>query len=460
MYRIDFRKPAHVHFIGIGGISMSGLAHIMRSYGFTVTGSDRQTSALTDRLAAEGVRISCPQSAANVTGDIDFFVYTAAIHPDNPEFAAAQATGKPMLTRAELLGQIMDRYPRSVAVAGTHGKTTTTSMISQVLLNAEADPTITVGAVFDAIHSNVRIGHSDVFVAEACEYTDSFLNFHPQYSVILNIDAEHLDYFKTLENERRSFHKFARNTKEGGLLLINGEIPDYQEITADTVCRTETYGTRESDDWRAQDISYDDMGCASFVPVHHGTLLPRVTLHVPGRHNILNALAVTGLLSDAGLSPDLIAAGLSAFRGAERRFEYKGTLASGAVVIDDYAHHPTEIRATLSACTNVKHDRLICIFQPHTYTRLKNFLPDFVSALSLADIVILADVYAAREKDIYGISSADLAAGLTAAGTECHYFHTFPEIEEFAQKISRKGDLLITMGAGDIVKVGDDLLQH
>lgn len=459
MFKINFNQPLHVHFIGIGGISMSGLAQVLLDRHFKVSGSDRTPSDLTRHLEKMGAKISYPQAAENVDPSTDVFVYTAAIHPDNPEFVRAKETGKPMLTRAQLLGQIMEHFRNSVAVSGTHGKTTTTSMISQVLLEAEADPTISVGAIFKPIQSNIRVGSSDVFVAEACEYTDSFLSLFPRYSIILNIDAEHLDYFKTLENERKSFHKFVGNTAKDGLLVINGEIPDYREIVKDAPCQVVSFGFTEEDDYHAEEISYNEFGYPSFTPVAFGQKLDPIVLHVPGRHNVGNALSAIAVLRAMGIPYDKIQSGLAKFSGADRRFQYKGKLSNGAVIIDDYAHHPTEIKASLNAALNYPHKRLVVIFQPHTYTRTKAFLPDFIQALSLADVVVLAPIYAAREQDIYGVSSADIEKGLKKLGKETYYFHSFPEIEDWVKKNSMNGDLLITMGAGNIVNVGEDLLK-
>lgn len=270
MYKIDFNTPCHAHFIGIGGISMSGLAEVLLNRKFTVTGSDREKSELVQHLEKLGACVSCPQSSDNIHGDEDFFVYTAAISHDNPEFVAAEKTGKPMLRRAELLGQIMDHFESSCAIAGTHGKTTTTSMISQVLLTSEKDPTISVGAIFPAINSNVRVGHSDYFVTEACEYTDSFLSLYPKYSIILNCDAEHLDYFKTLSNMRHSYRLFAENTASDGTLYINYSIPDRDEISGGLSCKVVTFGLDPNADYHASDITYDDLGHPSFNPVIFG----------------------------------------------------------------------------------------------------------------------------------------------------------------------------------------------
>ncbi|MBC5712864.1 UDP-N-acetylmuramate--L-alanine ligase [Roseburia sp. BX1005] len=460
MYKINFGQPIHIHFIGIGGISMSGLAEILLEEGFTISGSDAKESPLTDKLASEGVQISYPQSAANITPGIDAVVYTAAIHEDNPEFAAAKNTGLPMLSRAELLGQIMDNYANSVAVAGTHGKTTTTSMLSQVLLAADSDPTISVGGILKAIHGNIRVGHSDVFLTEACEYTNSFLNFHPKYSLILNIEEDHLDFFKDLADIRHSFRRFAENTAEGGTIIINGAITDYEEIVKDLPVSVVTYGLTEVCDYYPSDITFDEKGCATYTAMRQGRALTSVKLNIPGMHNVSNSLAVIAAALSLKIELSTITSGISQFTGTDRRFELKGMYKDGVTVIDDYAHHPTEIAATLTAAQNYPHKRIICVFQPHTYTRTKAFLKDFSKALSLADVIVLADIYAARETDTLGISSKNIEDDLKALGKEAYYFPSFDEIENFLQKKCMNGDLLITMGAGDVVKIGENLLMH
>lgn len=460
MYKINFGQPIHIHFIGIGGISMSGLAEILLEEGFTISGSDAKESPLTDKLASEGVQIAYPQSAANITSGIDAVVYTAAIHEDNPEFAAAKNTGLPMLSRAELLGQIMDNYANSVAVAGTHGKTTTTSMLSQVLLAADSDPTISVGGILKAIHGNIRVGHSDVFLTEACEYTNSFLNFHPKYSLILNIEEDHLDFFKDLADIRHSFRRFAENTAEGGTIIINGAITDYEEIVKDLPVSVVTYGLTEACDYYPSDITFDEKGCATYTAMHQGRALTSVKLNIPGMHNVSNSLAVIAAALSLKIELSTITSGISQFTGTDRRFELKGIYKDGVTVIDDYAHHPTEIAATLTAAQNYPHKRIICVFQPHTYTRTKAFLKDFAKALSLADVIVLADIYAARETDTLGISSKNIEDDLKALGKEAYYFPSFDEIENFLQKKCMNGDLLITMGAGDVVKIGENLLMH
>lgn len=457
MYKLDFNHPIHVHFIGIGGISMSGLAEILFEEHFTISGSDAKESDLTRHLSQMGMQIFYGQSASNIIEGIDLIVYTAAIHEDNPEFACAREKGIPMLSRAELLGQIMDNYQNSIAVSGTHGKTTTTSMISQILLEAKKDPTITVGGILKAIDGNLRVGKSDVFISEACEYTNSFLNFRPKYSIILNIEAEHLDFFKDIQDIRHSFHLFAKNTKKDGAIIINGEIDHYEEIVSDIPAAVITYGLTDACDYYPADISFDEKACATFTAMHHGETIMKVSLNVPGMHNVSNALAAIALGLDLKLSKDSILAGLAAFGGADRRFQYKGTV-DGVTIVDDYAHHPTEIRATLTAAQKYPHERLVLVFQPHTYSRTKAFLDDFAEVLSMADIIVLADIYAAREKNTFGISSKDILAKLKEKGKECYYFPSFSEIENFLLKNCMNGDLLITMGAGDIVNVGEYLL--
>lgn len=459
MYQLNFATPIHVHFIGIGGISMSGLAEILHKEGFPVSGSDARRSKLTQQLESEGIRIFYSQKSSNLSPDIDLIVYTAAIREDNPEFIAANELQIPMLSRAQLLGQIMDHYSRSIAVSGTHGKTSTTSMISQILLEADTDPTITVGGILPAIGSNLRVGSSDVFITEACEYTNSFLNFRPKYSLILNIEAEHLDFFKDIQDIRNSFHLFAQNTQPSGATIINGEIPHFQELTSGLPQQIITYGFDPAFDFYAKDITFNEKGCCSFYAMHHGQELFQITLNVPGVHNASNALSAIALAVTMKLPSEAIRQGLTKFSGAERRFQYKGET-NGITIIDDYAHHPTEIRATLTAAKHYPHKRLVLVFQPHTYSRIKSFLKDFVDALSLADIIILADIYAAREQNTFDISSKDILDLLKQQKKECYYLPSFDEIEKFLLKNCMNGDLLITMGAGNIVEIGESLLGY
>ena len=459
MYQIDYRNPVHVHFCGIGGISMSGLASVLLGRGFTVTGSDAKLSPLTELLEAQGAKVFCPQSEANITPDIDVMVCTAAIHPDNPEYAAALSAGIPMLTRAQLLGQIMDHYEDSVAVSGTHGKTTVTSMLSCILLSADLDPTISVGGILKEIGGNIRVGHSEHFVTEACEYTNSFLSLKPKIGLILNIDADHLDFFKDLEDIRLSFNRFARNIRKDGTLILNADIQRPEEITDGIQAGVVTYG-KEGADYTASDITFNELGAGTFHVLKKGRDLGSFTLHVPGKHNISNAVCAIAAADQMGISMENCRRGLDEFHGADRRFQIKGKLRNGATVIDDYAHHPTEIRATLEAAGNYPHKKIWCVFQPHTYTRTKALMNGFADALSIADEVVLAPIYAARETDNLGISSDTLRQNIANRGTDAWYFPTFERIEEFLRSRAGDGDLIITTGAGDIVRVGEEILRQ
>ena len=457
MYKINFEKPIHIHFIGIGGISMSGLAEILLEEGFTVSGSDSKESPLTKKLESEGAIIHYGQCAENISDGIDCVVYTAAINKANPELMEAVARKIPMLTRAELLGQLMKNYKTPIAVSGTHGKTTTTSMISHILLAADLDPTISVGGILKAIGGNIRVGKSETFITEACEYTNSFLHFYPKISVILNIEEDHLDFFKDLEDIRHSFHQFAALLPSDGTLIINGDIDNYQEIYEGLDCNVITYGSSDMLDYSAANITYDEKGLVAFDLIKNRKAVDHIQLSVTGDHNVSNALASIATAELLQIPMETIKKGILSFSGTDRRFEYKGTF-NGVTVVDDYAHHPTEIAATLTAARNYPHGRIICVFQPHTYTRTKAFWNQFSDALTLADVVVLADVYAARETDTLGIHCEDLADDIRRKGTESYYFPSFDAIENFLLETCTDNDLILTMGAGDIYQVGEHLL--
>lgn len=459
MFKIDFNAPTHIHFIGIGGISMSGLAKILLSRGFTVSGSDTAPSDLTRELSNNGCAISYPQSASNITDDIKLVVYTAAIHPDNPELTAAVEKNIPTLTRAELLGQIMSNYHTAVNIAGTHGKTTTTSMLTEILLAANTDPTISVGGILNSIGGNIRVGHSDIFVTEACEYTNSFLAFHPTVSIILNVKADHLDFFKDIDDIRHSFKLFVEKLPSDGTLIINSDIENIEYFSSETSCEVITFGSDPHKSmYAAADITYDSHGFCSYKLLINNEAITEITLNVPGLHNVLNSLAAIAAARKLSVSIDDIQRGLKHFSGANRRFEQKGSF-GGVMLIDDYAHHPDEIAATLSSAAHYPHRKIWCVFQPHTYSRTKALLKEFAKALSLADNIVLAKIYPARETDTLGISSASLMNEIKSLGKDCYYYESFEEIENFLIKNCINGDLLITMGAGDVYKIGDDLVK-
>ena len=462
MYTIDFKKAGengglHIHFIGIGGISMSGFAELLHSMGFVISGSDRQKSPITEHLESLGMTIAYEQVAKNITDDIDAVVYTAAIHPDNPEYAECVRKGLPMMERAELVGQVMKNYQTAVAIAGTHGKTTTTSIASHIFLSAGLDPTISVGGILPVIGGNIRIGHSPNFITEACEYTNSFLKFFPTIGIILNIEEDHMDFFKDIDDIRASFRRFAELLPENGTLIICADIDNYNEITKDLPCKVVTFSATRNADYSAKDISYDDRGNATFTAVTPNGNVGPYSLQVPGLHNVGNTLACLALADTVGIEGDAVSDALSKFKGTERRFEYKGEV-NGFTIIDDYAHHPTEIKATLESAKRYPHEKLYVAFQPHTYTRTKAFLQDFADALKVADHVVLADIYAAREKDPGDISSKDIADLINAGGGKATYLGGFEDIKKFILKNLVPGDLLITMGAGNIVDIGEDLL--
>jgi len=461
MYQIDYHHPVHVYFIGIGGISMSGLAHILKDKSFPVSGSDAKRSEMTEVLEKAGIPIFYGQKEENIlqaNPKIDVVVYTAAVHRDNPEYQAACRLHLPMLTRAQLLGQIMKFYDFPVAIAGTHGKTSTTSMLSKILLEADMDPTLSIGGVFRDIGGNIRVGHSGYFVTEACEYTNSYHSFFPKVSVILDIDADHLDFFKDINEIRDSFKTFIERLPEDGLVVINKDIPHYEYFLEDLGGRKViTFGHGDAD-YTANFISYDHYARPSFTLFEHGEDRGKVVLSVTGEHNIYNSLSAIAVARYLGISFEDIKEALHRFSGTDRRFQRKGKI-NGFTIIDDYAHHPQEIAATIAAAQKYPHRKLWIVFQPHTYSRTKALMEDFAGALAQADEIILADIYAAREKNTVGISSDDLRKLMLSQNTNVYYIPDFPSIEKFILEHVKEGDLLITMGAGNIVDVGEDLLS-
>ena len=454
---IDFNKSQHVYFMGIGGISMSGLAGILLSRGFKVSGSDRAPSELTDMLEKEGATVNIGQRASNIKEDIDLVVYTAAIHQDNPEFIRCKELNLPMMSRAEFLGQLMKNYNSSIAISGTHGKTTTSSMAGEILMASSLDPTLSIGGILPSINGNIRIGNSEYFLTEACEYTNSFLSFFPKYEIILNIEEDHLDFFKDLNEIRTSFKRFGELLPEDGVLIINSDIKDIKEITKDIKGKVITFGKDDKSDYFFSDLHTSREGYSVFTFNTPSKKKVEVTLRVRGIHNVLNAVAALALADILNLDLTLSSKALFAFEGAKRRFEYKGCL-KGVNIFDDYAHHPTEIKATLEAASTYPHKNMWVVFQPHTYSRTKAFMDEFAEALSLADNIVLTDIYAARENDNLGISSEDLMKKVIEKGKKCYHFRSFSDIENFLLQNCIPEDMLITMGAGDVLKIGESLL--
>lgn len=457
---IDLSQYKKIHCIGIGGIGLSAIAEILLSRGYEVSGSDMKESAETVRLASKGARVFIGHRAENAD-EADLLVFSAAVGHDNPEMKRAEERGIPILSRAQMLGLLMQEYENSIAVSGTHGKTTTTSMVSLILDRAKLEPTILVGGNLAEIGGNVKVGHSRYFITEACEYMDSFLSLKPKIEIILNIDSDHLDYFKDIDHIVSSFDKFAQLVPASGTIIAYDANPFVNQVIRD-LDNVVTFGLSENCDYYAANIQFNEEGMPAFDVCHDGQLLSRVQLAVPGEHNILNALAAFTCACALGVEPQLTKETLERYHGTQRRFDIVGTTAKGVKIVDDYAHHPTEIKATLSASENVPHNKLWCIFQPHTYTRTIALFDEFAEAFEKADKLILAEIYAAREKNIYKISSAQLVEKIkeTHPHKEVLFMEDFAAIADYVDDQAQPGDMVITMGAGDIYKVGEMLLER
>lgn len=445
-----------VHFIGIGGVSMSGLAAVLLNAGYKVSGSDSKESEITNKLKKEGAQIYIGHSKDNLQ-NVDIVVYTAAIPNDNPEIVKAKEENLILMDRAEFLGQIMKGHKFNVAVSGTHGKTTTTSMISHVALSANLDPTILVGGDLDIIKGNFRVGNSDYFITEACEYKQSFLKFFPYVGIILNIDADHLDFYRDIDHIKDTFKKFVNLIPKDGYIIGNADDEKVLEVIKDAKCNVITYGIN-SGDIQAKNIEFGKNGCATFDVFKRDEKLLTLTLNVPGMHNISNSLSAICLAEIFDVPVETTISGLSSFGGAHKRFEFKGKK-DGITVIDDYAHHPVEIKATLSTAKNIPHNKTICVFQPHTFTRTKTLFDDFTKCFDDSDELILMDIYAAREKDFGEINSVQLGDAIRARGIKCKNVHSHEEALKYVKEIISTDDLLLTVGAGDVVKVGDLFLK-
>lgn len=457
---LNLRDYRHIHCIGIGGIGLSAIAEIFLSRGCRVSGSDMKESETTDRLIEKGAVIFLGHRGKNVVG-ADLVIYSAAVSMDNPELVAAAENGIPAITRAEALGTLMKEYKKSIAVAGTHGKTTTTSMISLILEKGLTDPTILVGGNLSEINGNVKVGKSEYFVTEACEYMDSFLYLNPMIEIILNIDSDHLDYFKDIEHIVSSFDKFARLVPNQGKVIAFDANPFVSSIIKDLNSEVLTFGFSEKCDYYATDIEFNSAGMPSFQVHYREECLCSIQLAIPGEHNIANSLAAFACAHELGIPVASITATLEAYSGTQRRFDVIGVTQNGITVIDDYAHHPTEIRATLKAAQNVTHNNIWCLFQPHTYTRTLALFEEFAESFEDADKIVMAEIYAAREKNIYKISSKELVNEIKRVdpSKEAYYFANFDEIASFVINNAQSGDLVITMGAGDIYKVAEIILE-
>ena len=436
----------HVHLVGIGGVSMRPLGLVLQGMGLIVTGSDMNSSVSTDELIAQGIHVSIGHRAENIH-DAACIIRTAAAHNDNPEIQAARAAGIPIFERAQAWGVIMQEYKNAICFSGTHGKTTATSMMTHILMAAEWDPTVMIGGYLPMLHAGHRVGHGDTIVLESCEYCDSFLNFYPTLAVVLNIEADHLDYFKDLKAIEHSFHQFAELATDR--ILINGD--DANTLDAMEGLSYVTFGLGEHNRIRAVNTTADwrhlDVVCDGHTYCH-------LDLQVLGRHNVLNALAAAGTAWLLGIPGEAVAAGLATFTGANRRLQFKGKF-NGADVYDDYAHHPGELSATIDAVRSMNYKRIILAFQPHTYTRTHALFHEFVQELSKPDITVLAEIYAARERNTMGISSRDIQKEIPGS----IYCETLPQVTQYLRSIAQEGDVVLTVGAGDIYRAGEALFQ-
>lgn len=451
------KEVKHIYMIGIGGISMSGIAEILKTWGYEVSGSDRIESNQTKYLEEHGINVYIGQKKENITEDIDLVVYTAAINADNPELVEATRLKIPLMERGVFLGEITKLFPKTIGIAGTHGKTTTTSMVSSAFLAANLDPTIQVGAVLDLLNANYRVGKSPYLIIEACEYKDSFLNFHQESAIVLNIDNDHLDYFKNMDNMMRSYQEYVSKLSENGVLVLNIEdercknLANYTKATVVTVGKSNAF-------WTYDNVTYNEEGYPSFDVYYQGKFQKRFSLQVTGEYNILNCLTCIALCDFYGLSLDTIQNGLSAFSGAARRMEYKGEF-HGARVYDDYAHHPTEVRATAKGILMKTFHESWVVFECHSYSRFVTYLKEFTESLSLFDHIIIADIYAARETNSFGAKEDDLVQLLKEKQKDAVHISDYEEIKTYLEKRVLKNDLIITMGAGNITRLAEILVK-
>ena len=456
MFLDKILPPATIHMIGIGGISMSGLAEILKNKGYTVQGSDANDSNIIKKLRENDIKVTIGHREENI-GDASAVIFTAAIKKDNPEYIAAVNKNIPLIERSVLLGEITRLFPDTIAVSGTHGKTTTTSMISTAFIECEKDPTITVGGELPLIDGNYKIGQSNFLITEACEYVESFLELSPKVSVVLNVEADHLDYYKDITHIKSSFQKFLDKLPNNGFAILNADDKNSYELFKNTKCNIVSFGIKNIAKYSAQNIIFERDKTYYNLYIDN-QFISEVVLTVPGMHNIYNSLACIAVCDIYKLNLKKVIESLKAFCGAKRRFEKKGML-NGAEIYDDYAHHPSEIKATLLAAKNRNMKKVWCVFQPHTYSRTKALLNEFANAFYNADNVIITDIYAAREKDTGEINSEDLVNEIRKTSNNAIYIKDFSDIESYLKDNLKSGDILLTIGAGNVYKVGEELIE-
>ena len=455
----NINKYKNIHMLGIGGVSMSGIAAILKNWGFNVTGSDASDSEAVQNLIKIGIQVTVGHNLEAVANS-DIIVHSAAIKNDDPEMVEAKRLNIPTIERADFLGELTRCYTDTICISGTHGKTTTTSMVSLCFVEALKDPSIQVGAFLKQIDGNYKIGNSEYFIIEACEYVESFLKFSPKAEIILNIDNDHLDYFKNFENIKNAFTKYAKLLPSNGLLVLNGDDKNCLDLEKHSSAKTITYGiTNKNTNFFAVNIVFDNDGFAEFDVYHNDEFFDRIKLSVPGMHNVLNALACISLCTEYGIDKNAIKSALLKFTGAHRRFEFKGKIKNIASVYDDYGHHPTEIIATAKSLMNKKYNKSWVVFQPHTYSRTKNLLEDFAKALLNFDNIIILDIYAARETNTYNISSKDLVDKINSLGKNAKYIPDFNKCVSYVKDNIKENDIVMTLGAGTVTQIGPMLVD-
>lgn len=455
---MNIRDYKNIYMIGIGGISMSGIAEILKKWGFNVSGSDSQKSSQTECLVENGIQVNIGQTQENITSDIDLVVYSAAIHEDNPELVRAKELGIQFIERGKFLGEITKLFSDTIGIAGTHGKTSTTSMVASAFLKAGLDPSIQVGAVLKAIHGNYRVGNSDYFIIEACEYCDSYLNFKQRSAIVLNIDSDHLDYFGSIENIEKSFQKYVSLLPENGYLVLNRDDERCYNLRNYTRAKIITVGSTPEADWTWKNVSFDDDGYATYTVYNKNENKGNIVLKVAGMHNVFNSLCCVALCDAYGIDVKTVSEALLEFDGASRRLEYKCML-NGAKVYDDYGHHPTEIMATVKGIKNKKYNESWVVFEAHTYSRLSQHLKEFAESLVNFDHIILTDIYAAREVNSFNIHESDLIREIHRLGKDAIHISSHDEIIKFLQDHVKEGDIVLTLGAGHVTNIANKLKE-
>lgn len=457
MFNLD-KDIENVYFIGIGGIGVSAIAEIFLKRNIKVFGSDIKKSFNTEKLESLGATIFYEHSESNITEDIDIVIYTSAVNESNAELKKAKKLGVPTYSRAEILGMIMTDFSTNIAISGTHGKTTTTSLLSLILDKTNLDPTLLIGGNLKEFKGNAKIGNGNILVTEACEYRENFLLFNPTTVAILNIDEDHLDYYRDINHISSSFIKFANIPGKKGKVFINLDDVNTRKIIGKIQSNVITFGISNDSDYTAKNLVFDSFGHPEFDVFFKDVFLGNFKLNIPGRHNVYNALAAISMSHDLGINYQLIKEIIESFSGTERRFQKIGDY-NGAMIVDDYAHHPTEIKATLESTKKIDHNKVICIFQPHTYTRTKELLDEFSNSFYDADIIIIADIYAAREINDGTVHSKDLVELIKSNGKKALYFPTFEEIAGYVKSIAKPGDIIFTMGAGNVTNISNLIIK-